>query len=89
MMLLVFSCRDQKWQPKEHPGSLLHLVTLQAAAAATAAVLPVPGRAQSADRQWRHAIGRQSQGTRHAVQVRCTLPLLIFILSPFPIQKFG
>lgn len=29
--------RDQEWQPKEHPGSLLHPVTLQAATAATAA----------------------------------------------------
>lgn len=73
LLLLFFSCRDQEWQLKEHPGPLLHLVALQAAAAATAAVLPVPGRTQSADRQWRHAISWQPQGTRHAVQVQCTL----------------
>lgn len=69
------SCRDQEWQLKEHPGPLLHPVALQAAAAATAAVLPVPGRAQPAEQQrrGRHAIGRQPQGTGHAVQVPCTL----------------
>lgn len=70
LLLLFFACRDQEWQPKEHSGPLLHLVALQAAAAATAAVLPVPGRTQSADRQWQHAISRRPQGTRHAVQVQ-------------------
>lgn len=43
--------RDQEWQPKEHPGTVLHPVALQAATAATAAVLPVPGGAQPADQQ--------------------------------------
>lgn len=63
--------RDQEWQPKEHPGSLFHPVPLQAAAAATAAVLPVPGGAQPADQQ-HHTVRQQPQDTRDAVQVRCT-----------------
>lgn len=67
-------CRDQEWQPKEHPWSLLHPVALQAAAAATAAVLPVPGGAQPADQQ-QHTVSQQPQGTRHAVQVPCTVIL--------------
>lgn len=62
--------RDQEWQLKEHPGSLLHPVTLQTATAATAAVLPVLGGAQPADQQL-HTIRQQPQGTRDAVQVRC------------------
>lgn len=37
--------RDKEWQPKEHPRPLLHPVALQAAAAAAATVLPVPGGA--------------------------------------------
>lgn len=60
--------RDQEWQPKEHPGPLLHPVTLQAAAATAAAVLPVPGRAQPADQQHR-TVRQQPQDTRDAVQV--------------------
>lgn len=67
-------CRDQEWQPKEHPRSLLHPVALQAAAAATAAVLPVPGGAQPADQQ-QHTVGQRPQGTRHAVQVPCAIIL--------------
>lgn len=58
--------RDKEWQPKEHPRPLLHPVALQAAAAATATVLPVPGGAKPADQQ--HCTVRQ-QDTRDAVQV--------------------
>lgn len=64
--------RDQEWQPKEHPGSLLHPVTLQAATAATAAVLPIPGGAQPADQQ-QHNVRQQPQDTRDAVQVYCNI----------------
>lgn len=64
--------RDQEWQPKEHPGSLLHPVTLQAATAATAAVLPIPGGAQPADQQ-QHNVWQQPQNTRDAVQVYCSI----------------
>lgn len=60
--------RNQEWQLKEHPGSLLHPVTLQTAATATAAVLPVPGGAQPADQQHR-IICQQPQITRDAIQV--------------------
>lgn len=63
--------RDQEWQLKEHPGPLLHPVTLQAAAAATAAVLPVPGGAQPADQQHR-IVRQQPQDAGDAVQVRYT-----------------
>lgn len=62
------SSRDPKWQPKEYPWPLLHPFTLQAAAAATAAVLPVPGGAQPADQQ-HCTIHQQPQNTRNAVQV--------------------
>lgn len=62
------SFRDQEWQPEEHPRPLLHPVTLQAAAAAAAAVLPVPGGAQPADQQ-HCTVHQQPQNTRDAVQV--------------------
>lgn len=70
-LFFFFPSRDQEWQLKEHPGSLLHLVALQAAAAAAAAVLPVPGGAQPAGQQ-RCAACQQPQITRDAVQVCCT-----------------
>lgn len=63
-----FPSRDQEWQPKEHPGSLLHPVALQAAAAAATAVLPVTGGAQPADQQHR-SVRQQPQDTGDAVQV--------------------
>lgn len=74
---LFVSCRDQEWQPEEHPGSLLHPVALQAAAAAAAAVLPVAGGAQPAEQQ--HRTGRQQpQASRHAVQVRTASNTFIY-----------
>ena len=75
LLSLVCPSRDQEWQPKEHPGPLLHPVPLQAAAAAAAAVLPVPGGAQPADQQHR-TVRQHPQDTRDAVQVCCTVETL-------------
>lgn len=63
---------DQEWQPEEHPGPVLHLVPVQTAAAAAAAVLPVSGGAEPADhpQQQQQFTPEQPQVTRHAdVQV--------------------
>lgn len=66
--LLFRLARDPEWQLEDHPGSLLHPVPLQAAAATAAAVLPVPGGAQPADRGHR-LVRQRPQNPRNAVQV--------------------
>lgn len=76
--------RDPEWQSEDHPGAFLQPVPLQAAAAATAAVLSVPRGTPAAGRTAGHWGGatKLPQVTGNAVEVDVIPVCYLSLLSP-------